>query len=119
MPLMLSDRQMIQLNPAADVEVDIEWFMNIIKETQSHNHPDLNGCAACRAALEDALAESLPFVGNSQLFADIAGKPMAAVADTLPPEVVVAAQARGRQLDWWETAETLLEELGKLGWSPQ
>jgi hypothetical protein len=64
-----------------------------------------------------AMAESLPFVGNSQLFADLAGKSMAAVAETLPPEVAAAARARGRQLDWWETAEILLEELSQLGWN--
>ena len=30
---------------------------------------------------------------------------------SLPPDVVAAAQERGRELDWWETAEALLEEL--------
>ena len=63
-----------------------------------------------------ALAEGLSFVRNSQLFADLAGKPMAAVADTLPPSVVESAQARGQELDWWETAESLLSELQALGW---
>jgi tetratricopeptide (TPR) repeat protein len=63
-----------------------------------------------------ALAESLPFIANSQLFADIAGKHIAAVAATLAPDVVLAVQARGRALDWWETAEGLLEELRALGW---
>jgi hypothetical protein len=63
-----------------------------------------------------ALAESLPFVHQSQLFADLAGKPMAAVAATLPADMVAAAQARGRALEWWPTAEALLAELKELGW---
>jgi hypothetical protein len=33
------------------------------------------------------------------------------------PEVVPAAQERGPALDWWETAEELLEELRVLGWA--
>ena len=63
------------------------------------------------------MAESLPFVSNSQLFADLLGQPMAAVAVALSPQVVAAAQARGRELDWWPTAESLLAELQALGWN--
>jgi hypothetical protein len=62
-----------------------------------------------------ALAESDPFVREAQLFEDVAGKHIAAAAATLPPHVVEAAQARGRSLDWWETAQVLLEELGPNG----
>jgi hypothetical protein len=64
-----------------------------------------------------ALAKSLPFVGNSQLFSDLAGKPMAALMATLSPSLVEAAQVRGRELDWWSTAESLLIELAELGWA--
>ncbi len=63
-----------------------------------------------------ALAESLPFVGNSRLFEDIAGKHVAAAGAVLPPAVVEVARARGRTLDWWETAAGLLVELRELGW---
>jgi hypothetical protein len=63
------------------------------------------------------MAENLPFVGNSQLFADHIGKPMARVIAALPSAVVAAAQARGQKLDWWETAESLLAELQALGWN--
>jgi hypothetical protein len=66
-----------------------------------------------------AMAQNLPFVGNSQLFADLLGKPMAAVAATLPAEVVAAAQARGQELDWWETAAILLDELTEWGWAEE
>jgi tetratricopeptide (TPR) repeat protein len=66
-----------------------------------------------------ALAESLPFVANSRLFADIAGQHIAATTATLPADVTVAAQKRGKTRDWWDTAETLLKELAELGWAPK
>jgi len=66
-----------------------------------------------------ALAESHPFVTNSQLFEDIAGRFIEAAAASLPPEVVKAARARGRALDWWDTAAALLEELSEPGWMDQ
>lgn len=55
-------------------------------------------------------------MGKSQLFKDIVGRFLAAVAATLPPEAVEAAQARGRALDWCETDEGLLIALRELGW---
>ena len=39
------------------------------------------------------------------------GKRMAAVVASLPPEVVAAAQARGRALDLQATLRELLQEL--------
>ena len=59
-----------------------------------------------------ALASRYPFVANSQWFEDVAGKHIAAVAATLPPEVVSAAQERWRARDLWETAAELLAEFG-------
>ncbi len=61
-----------------------------------------------------ALAECHPFVANSQLFEDIAGRHIKAATTRLPPDVVESAQERGRALDWWATAEDLLGELGNL-----
>ena len=58
-----------------------------------------------------ALASHHPYVANSRWFEDVVGKQIAAVAATLPPEVVAAAQERGRARDLRETAEELLEEL--------
>jgi tetratricopeptide (TPR) repeat protein len=58
-----------------------------------------------------ALASSSPFVSNSRWFEDVAGKHIAAAAATLPPDVVSAAQQRGRARDLWETAKELLAEL--------
>jgi tetratricopeptide (TPR) repeat protein len=64
-----------------------------------------------RSAELYALASRHPFVANSRWFEDIAGKHIAAVAATLPPEVVAAAQERGKARDLWETAAELLAEL--------
>ena len=60
-----------------------------------------------------ALASRYPHVANSCWFEDVAAKHIAAAAATLPPDVVSAAQERGRARDLWETAEELLEELGE------
>jgi tetratricopeptide (TPR) repeat protein len=59
------------------------------------------------------LASNHPIVANSRWFEDVAGRQIAAVAATLPPEVVAAAQERGRARDLWATAKALLEELKK------
>jgi len=61
-----------------------------------------------------ALAATQPLVSSSPLFEAIAGRHIAAVAahpQGMPPEVVQAAQARGRARDMWATAAELLEEL--------
>ena len=63
-----------------------------------------------------ALAESHPLVAKSQLFDEIAGRPIKAAGAALPPDVVEVAQARGRALDWWDTATELLDELAERGW---
>ena len=58
-----------------------------------------------------ALALRDPFVAHSRWFEDVAGRHIDAVAKTLPPEVVVAAQERGQGRDLWTTAKELLAEL--------
>ena len=60
-----------------------------------------------------ALASRYGFVANSRLWEDIAGQEIAALAATLPPEVIAAAQERGRARDLWATVEELLTELGE------
>ena len=57
-----------------------------------------------------ALSSRYGLVANSRWFEDVAGKQILAVAETLPPEVVAAAQERGRARDLWATAEELLAE---------
>jgi tetratricopeptide (TPR) repeat protein len=64
-----------------------------------------------------ALASSHPFVGNSPLLKDLAGKHITFAIAELPSEMVAAAQERGQALDWWDTAKVLLEELRELGWA--
>ena len=59
-----------------------------------------------------ALASRYPFVANSRWFEDVAGRHIAAVAATLPPDVVTAAQERGRARDLEATVAELLVELG-------
>jgi hypothetical protein len=59
-----------------------------------------------------ALASRYGYVANSRWFEEVAVKEITAVAKTLPPDVVAAAQERGRARDLWATAEELLEELG-------
>jgi predicted ATPase len=59
-----------------------------------------------------ALASRYPRVANSRWFEDIARNHIAAVAATLPPKVVAAAQARGRARDLDATVTELLVELG-------
>jgi predicted ATPase len=73
--------------------------------------------SAERAVELYALASRYPVVANSRWFEDIAGRHIATVAATLPPEVVATAQKRGRALGLWETAEELLVELRALGWA--
>jgi tetratricopeptide (TPR) repeat protein len=58
-----------------------------------------------------ALASRYPYVANSRWFEDIAGREIASAAEKLPPEVVAAAQERGRTRDLWGTVEELLDEL--------
>jgi hypothetical protein len=58
-----------------------------------------------------ALASTAPSVSNSCWFHKVAGKHVAAVADTLPPQAVTAAKERGRARDLWGAAEEMLEDL--------
>lgn len=57
-----------------------------------------------------ALALRHPFVANSRWFEEVAGRYIAAVAATLPPHVVVAAQARGQARALEATVIELLAE---------
>ena len=58
-----------------------------------------------------ALALLYPLAAISRWFEDVAGRQIAAVAATLPPEMVAAAQERGRALDLSATVKELLTEL--------
>ena len=56
-----------------------------------------------------ALATRYPYVANSRWFEDVAGRHIRAAAEALPPDVVAAAQARGRACDLWATVKALLD----------
>ena len=60
-----------------------------------------------------ALASRYPHVANSRWYEDVCGEHIAAVAATLAPEVVAAAQKRGRARDLWVTAEELAAALSE------
>ncbi|MAU00057.1 MAG: hypothetical protein CL608_23185 [Anaerolineaceae bacterium] len=51
----------------------------------------------------------LPFVANGCWFADVIGNPVEAATQGLSSEILLGAQARGRQLDLWQTAVALLQ----------
>ena len=60
-----------------------------------------------------ALASRYPSVANSRWFEDVVGRQIAAVAANLPPQVAVAARARGRGRDLEATVGELSVELGQ------
>ena len=59
-----------------------------------------------------ALASRYPHVANSRWYEDVAEVHITTAAAGLPPEVVTAAQERGRARDLDATAQELLVELG-------
>lgn len=58
-----------------------------------------------------ALVTRHPHVANSRWFEDVIGRHITAAAATLSPQVVAAAQERGRARDLWETVADLLANL--------
>jgi predicted ATPase/DNA-binding SARP family transcriptional activator len=60
-----------------------------------------------------ALASRYPVVANSRWFEDVVGRPVSAIAATLPLDVVAAAEERGRARDLDTTVAELLAELGE------
>jgi hypothetical protein len=69
--------------------------------------------AAERAVELYALASRYPYIANSRWFEDVVGVHIAAVAETLAPDIVAAAQERGRARDLWATADELIEVLAR------
>jgi WD40 repeat protein/serine/threonine protein kinase/DNA-binding SARP family transcriptional activator len=55
-PLLLANRQTLQLNPHADVISDVRQFESLIVSTQIHDHLDILLCPACCRNLETAVA---------------------------------------------------------------
>lgn len=59
----------------------------------------------------NSLGQQYEHIRNSRWFADVACGELDMVRVALPPEVAASAEMRGRKLDVWQTAETLLHEL--------
>ncbi len=55
-PLLLANRQTIQLNPQANVDSDVMRFETLTKNVQTHDHLDLFLCHDCRQNLETAVS---------------------------------------------------------------
>jgi hypothetical protein len=77
----------------------------LLADEDGRSTPDVE-----RAVELYALASRYGYVANSRLWEDIAGREIAAAAAALPPDVVAAAQERGRARDLWATVEKLLAE---------
>lgn len=60
-----------------------------------------------------AYALQNPFVANSKWYDDITGRHIRKASCSLPYDVVVAAQARGCDLDLWKTVHAILAEFGE------
>jgi len=56
------------------------------------------------------LARTNPYAGKSQWVADVIGKRIDEAAAILPPDIAEAARKRGKEMDIWETAVSLLAE---------
>ena len=61
-----------------------------------------------------SLARHIGFIKNSRYWQEIACRELDAVRDSLRPEVALAAEKRGRELDLRETVEVLLVWLSRL-----
>ena len=53
-PFLLANRQMIQLNPEASVEVDAAQFESLVDGVQVHEHVSVLTCPTCLSNLENA-----------------------------------------------------------------
>jgi tetratricopeptide (TPR) repeat protein len=105
------------LYEALEIAVEIRAFIPLL-----YIMPIVSFLLADQGEVERAvelysMASQHTFVSQGQLFEDIAGRQIAALAASLPSDVVEAAKARGETLEMWEAASGLLESLPKLGWS--
>jgi len=57
------------------------------------------------------LARTWPHVANSKWYESVIGQEITALASELSSEDVHAATNRGQALDFWQTAESLMDEL--------
>ena len=54
-PLVLSSHQTVQINPAAEISVDVACFSGLLAACEQHAHDRLETCPACIARLREAV----------------------------------------------------------------
>ncbi len=54
-PLLLTDRHTVQINPEAAVIIDVQQLDQILEEIQGHEHLNLAGCEICLRVMEEAV----------------------------------------------------------------
>jgi hypothetical protein len=64
-----------------------------------------------RAIEIHTFASRYPHIANSNLFFNLAGREIQEMAADKPLEIVTGAQQQGKTLAFWQTAESLLQEL--------
>jgi WD40 repeat protein/serine/threonine protein kinase len=55
-PLLLSDNQTIQINPAASYQLDLNTFIDLLQDSEIHQHDDRVDCPQCLEHLQQAVA---------------------------------------------------------------
>ncbi len=73
-PFILTSRQSLQINLQASFEADVQRFVTLLKDSESHAHTALADCPACLARIQEAvglyrgeflqgfsIADSMPF----------------------------------------------------------
>jgi hypothetical protein len=68
-----------------------------------------------RASELYALAMRYPVIATSQFVTDVIGAQMVQIAASLPPEILTAAEGRGRSLDLAKTVAELIAEFARDG----
>jgi predicted ATPase len=68
-------------------------------------------------ALNSLCLENVPIYRVSLSVEAKMREPLTAVTNSLPPDVATAACKQGKEMDFWQTAESLLTELTELGWN--
>src|SRR3954469_11649555 len=51
-PLLLTDAQHVQLDPAASIELDVTLFLGCLRAADAHAHHSWRTCAACAEQLQ-------------------------------------------------------------------
>jgi len=54
-PLLITDRHTIQINPEADISLDLHQMENLLGSIKDHPHTDLTACQFCIQTMEQAV----------------------------------------------------------------